>query len=411
MLLLGAGLLIALLVLFQSPDDTTEAPAPPTATARPGSSPPPPAPSGGSLHLALGNPSGATSSSAQPTNYLITRDQYALAYNRDRGIPAWASWHLDESDMGSVERYAGQFISDTSLPAGWYQVRHGDYSGSGYDRGHMVPSADRTASPEDNTATFILTNIVPQAPANNQGAWADLENHIRDLVRDGNEAYIIAGPQGQIDTLAGGALAVPAAVWKIAVVLPAGANDLARIDAETTVIAVLMPNDDSVEGQRWDAYLTSVGCIEALTGLNLLDALPDPVERALAGDACASGVAVQPGASAGDASQAALSTVIAEVEYNPPGDDLTGEYVLVQNTGTRGASLSGWTLEDEAGAVYDFPAITLAAGAELRVWVQAGTDDARNLYWGRTQPVWNNGGDTATLRDASGNEIDRFAYP
>lgn len=403
-ILVALGLLLALVVLFQSCNEelgqAPPLPAPPTA-APGGGQPPPP---GGSVHLALGNPSGASASSAQPANYLIVRDQYALAYQRDRGIPLWASWHLEMSSMGSVERYSGPFITDGALPAGWYQVRHDDYTGSGYDRGHMVPSADRTASPSDNQATFILSNIVPQAPANNQGPWADLENYLRDRVREGNEAYIVAGPQGEIGRLAGGALAIPAAVWKVAVILPAGENDLARIDTRAELIAVLMPNDNSVEGQRWQDYQTSVGCIESRTGLNLLDALPDPVESALTGVGCAAGVAPVAGG------QGAQGLTIAAVEFNPPGDDLAGEYVLLQNLGAQPVALSGWTLEDAAGAIYDFPAIALEAGAELRVWVQAGADDPANLYWGRTQPVWNNDGDSAVLRDPSGGEVARFDY-
>ena len=48
------------------------------------------------------------------------------------------------------------------------------YSGSGFDRGHNCPSADRTGSTADNTATFLMTNMMPQAPTNNQQTWAHL---------------------------------------------------------------------------------------------------------------------------------------------------------------------------------------------------------------------------------------------
>ena len=60
-----------------------------------------------SRHLALGNPSGAVADLAQPTNYLISRDQYALGYHRDRGMPTWVSWHLQASDLGTTPRYSG----------------------------------------------------------------------------------------------------------------------------------------------------------------------------------------------------------------------------------------------------------------------------------------------------------------
>ncbi len=389
----------ALVLVRALEEQEAEIGSPPAPTL---AGPPQPA---GSVHLALGNPSGAVSDPGQPANYLISRDQYALAYHRDRGTAIWVSWHLQASDLGDVERYSGPFIPDSSLPSGWYQVRHGDYTGSGYDRGHMVPSADRTASPADNQATFILTNILPQAPANNQGPWADLENYLRDQVRSGDEAYIIAGPQGTAGTIAGGAVTVPAAVWKVAVLLPAGENDLARMGRDASVIAVLMPNDQSVEGRSWREYTTSVACIEALTGLDLLDALEDSVEAALAGESCpANGLQPTAPASTGQ------GVTIVMIDYNPPGDDLAGEHVLLQNTGSRAITLTGWTLEDEARTIYTFPSFTLGPGARVRVWVRAGTDDDENLYWGRSQPVWNNSGDVGILRDASGREVARFAY-
>jgi endonuclease G len=408
-LLLALALLLAVLTILQNRQDSQA--LPPTPVPR-GSGAPPRAPEGAGVHLALGNPSGAASDPNQPANYLISRAQYALGYHRDRGIPNWASWHLAASDLGTVERYAGPLIPDTTLPAGWHQVQHRDYTGSGYDRGHLVPSADRTASSGDNEATFILTNIVPQAPANNQGPWAELEDHLRNLVRDGNEAYLIAGPQGTAGVIADGALTVPAAVWKVAVVLPAGDDDLARITPQTSVIAVLMPNDATVEGRPWEEYLTTVGCIEEVTGLDLLAALPDAVETALTGARCPAGSVAQPEQpTVAGVTQGAPGVRIARVEYDPPDDDLAGEYVLLQNGGTEAVTLTGWTLEDAAGVIYTFPVFTLAANAEVRVWVQAGSDAGANLYWGRTQPVWNNSGDTAILRDATGVEMSRFTYP
>ena len=47
-----------------------------------------------SIHLTLGNPSNATGSVNNPTNFLMLKSQYALSYNRDRGEPNWVSWHL-----------------------------------------------------------------------------------------------------------------------------------------------------------------------------------------------------------------------------------------------------------------------------------------------------------------------------
>jgi endonuclease G, mitochondrial len=233
-----------------------------------------------SVHLALGNPSGALADVNNPANYLIVRDQYALSYHRDRGIPNWVSWHLDAGDLGTTDRYSGQFITDTSLPNGWYQVKHSDYTNTGYDRGHMTPSADRTATEADNVATFLMTNIVPQVPAHNRGVWANLEDDSRDLVETGNELYIVAGSTGTAGSIAQGKVTVPAELWKVALVLPAGDNDATRVTTATQVIAVTIPNTTTVVSD-WTTYRTSIDCIEQATGHDFFAVVDDTVEAVI----------------------------------------------------------------------------------------------------------------------------------
>ena len=60
----------------------------------------------------------------------------------------------------------------------------------------MSPSADRTATVTDNSATFFMTNMIPQAPRNNQGAWATLEGYCRSMLSGGYEIYVISGGYG-----------------------------------------------------------------------------------------------------------------------------------------------------------------------------------------------------------------------
>jgi endonuclease G, mitochondrial len=229
------------------------------------------------LHLTMGNPSNATTDVGNPTNYLLARSQYVMSYHRDRGIPNWVSWHLDTSWLGDTPRQ-DDFRADTSLPAGWYQVQHTDYSGSGFDRGHHTPSADRTRSVPDNSSTFLMTNMMPQAPFNNQGPWEELESYCRTLVNQGNELYIIAGGAGAggtgsnggvTTTIAGGHVTVPSVTWKVIIVLPVGNNDVDRVVKTTRVIAVIMPNDQNIGiNTPWRNFRTTVDRVEGLTGLN-----------------------------------------------------------------------------------------------------------------------------------------------
>lgn len=101
--------------------------------------------------LPFGNPSNA--SQTDPNNYLIEKPQYVLSYNRDKGIPNWVSWELNQSWLGEAPR-SNNFRPDDTLPEGWYRVTPNDYTKSGFDKGHMVPSADRSNNPENNAATF-----------------------------------------------------------------------------------------------------------------------------------------------------------------------------------------------------------------------------------------------------------------
>src|SRR5262245_55702066 len=148
-----------------------------------------------SLHLLLGNPSDATADTANANNFLSVRPQYAMSYNRDKGGPNWVSWHLAASDLGEVDR-CDCFAPDARLPSAW-QIRPSDYQGSGYDRGHICPSGDRTDSQANNAAVFVMSNMLPQTKDLNQHVWEKLESYSRSLVKAGDELYIIAGSYGE----------------------------------------------------------------------------------------------------------------------------------------------------------------------------------------------------------------------
>ncbi|MBE9093680.1 DNA/RNA non-specific endonuclease [Tychonema sp. LEGE 07203] len=222
-------------------------------------------------NLLLGNPSNAVPSVASNIdNYLMVKPQYVLSYNSKTKTANWVSWQLNKSWIGAADRQ-DNFRPDDSLPDAWYKVRPNDYTGSGYDRGHIAPSADRTRTETDNSSTFLMTNMMPQVPELNRGLWSDLEDYCRDLVQQGKELYIIAGPVGRKDSIGKKEkIAVPAKNWKVIVVLPRQGLGMQGITADTRTIAVIMPNDASVKGRGWKSFRVSVARIEQETGLNFL---------------------------------------------------------------------------------------------------------------------------------------------
>jgi len=226
-------------------------------------------------HLLPGNPSDAQTNPSYTTNYLKDNIYYKFSYNSAAGTPNWVAWHLQSEDLGSTSRQ-DDFRSDNTLPTAWYRVASTSYSGSGFDRGHNCPSADRTSSVAANSSTFLMTNMIPQAPTLNQGPWAGLEDFTRtNLVGTTNEAWVFmgnygnsggVGSNGAFTTIDNGRIRIPSKVWKVIVVIPKGNGDLLRLTRSATVLCVSMPNDNRLytvaNKNAWRDYLVSVSALE-----------------------------------------------------------------------------------------------------------------------------------------------------
>ncbi len=243
----------------------------------------------GNINLLMGNPSQATSSPGNAENYLIARPQYALSYSKNKGIPNWVSWELNSTWLGDARR-TGSFAPDQELPPNWEQIKPSEYTGSGFDRGHMTNSEDRSRSPEDNAQTFLMTNILPQSPDNNQGPWVQLENYSRQLVRAGKELFIISGGHGQGGigknglkaTVGQGKVLVPAVTWKVILVLDTPNSGVAGVNKNTRTIAVIMPNKQGIKNDPWQQYQTSVQEVEKLTGYKFFTSVPEEIRSTIA---------------------------------------------------------------------------------------------------------------------------------
>ena len=231
-------------------------------------------------------------------NYLMEKPQFTISYNNESLNPNWVAWHLGLADLGEADR-SDSFRPDTELPEGWYAVRKNDYKFTyyGFDRGHICPSADRTATKEDNNMTFLMTNMVPQSPDNNRIVWVALEKFEREQVLQGKEAYIFAGPYGRGGTGDKGyfeeisiklkdgrelAITVPSHTWKIILFMPEGENDFERAVTEGVceILAVNVPNEKGCgKNGSWQQYVCSVNYIEEITGYDFFELLPDDVEE------------------------------------------------------------------------------------------------------------------------------------
>ena len=179
------------------------------------------------LQMQLGNPSGATADTNNHDHYLIQRPVEAMDYSDHLAQPNWASWDLTSGDTGSSGR-SSSFFTDTNLPPTFFWLP-GDptnpFSGTGYDRGHMCPSGDRTTNTTYNDMVFFMSNIIPQASSQNEGIWANFEGQCRTYADAGNELLITCGPSSfTTNKLYSNHVTIPDYTWKIAVVVPLSAG-------------------------------------------------------------------------------------------------------------------------------------------------------------------------------------------
>ena len=229
-----------------------------------------------SIHLALGEPRDLDPSD----DVVVDHGVFVVSYNPTKLVPNWVAWRLVAEDLGAVER-SNRFHADPMLPANMPGPRPRDYTRSGYDRGHMCPSGDRTASSTANDETFVMTNMEPQLHALNVGPWKGLEEFERRLARDGKQVFVVAG--GIFDSasaILAGREAVPRATFKVIVVLDRGAGAGAVSD-RTTTYAVIMPNSTAVSGTRWSQYLVSIDEVERQSGYDFLSGVPEAIQRVI----------------------------------------------------------------------------------------------------------------------------------
>jgi hypothetical protein len=114
--------------------------------------------------------------------------------------------------------------------------------------------------------------------------------------------------------------------------------------------------------------------------------------------------------------QAGLGVVISKIYYDSPGSDtgsnssLNAEYVTLKNLRGTAQKITGWTIRDPQGHVYTFPATTIKANSTVTLRSGSGTDGISTRYWQQSWYVWNNTGDTATLKTSNGATVDTCKY-
>ncbi|AWL09067.1 Nuclease [Aquirufa nivalisilvae] len=195
------------------------------------------------------NISGA--STASTTNYLQVKKGYVMSYDGVQGKANWVAWTLTASDIGEVPR-SNRFRQDEDLPRLFKRIEADDYKHSGYDRGHLCNSEDRSSSSFLNAETFQMSNMIPQTPELNRGPWERLEAYCRKLAKRGQKLTIYAGGLGVLDKI-GNEVVIPKYCWKVVV-------------SQEKTWYLLFPNSHELH-PNWQTFATSKTNLEKMTGL------------------------------------------------------------------------------------------------------------------------------------------------
>lgn len=204
---------------------------------------------------------------------VVSHSYYTVGYNSDAKNPEWVAYQLTKKEVldKDYER-TGDFRPDTKVSSGTALPE--DYRGTGYDRGHLIPAADRAFSMQAMSETFLMSNMSPQVPGFNRGIWKELEQNVRDWARKNDKLYVVTGPvlaqraKGTIGKV--NKVLVPRSFYKVI---------LDYSGPEIKAIGFILPNADS--DNELEDYVRSIDEIELATGLNFFPKLSKAEEKTL----------------------------------------------------------------------------------------------------------------------------------
>lgn len=199
----------------------------------------------------------------------LERLGYSLSYNSHYKTPNWVAWELTRKEVQGKEERKDKFVPDPDLPEP--RVVHADYTGSGYDRGHMAPAADMKWSKQAMQESFYMSNICPQNQKLNRDDWGDLEEICRKWAKKYGTVHIACGPiydQKNPKRIGKNRVAVPDRFYKVVLIYN-----------RKNPIAMGFLFDNKAHHQAISKYMVSVDSVESVTGMDFFSRLPDEVEN------------------------------------------------------------------------------------------------------------------------------------
>lgn len=197
---------------------------------------------------------------------ILNNGDFLIGYSDYQSNPLWVAYKLQLPLKSSHGKRPSGFDSDWRS---FLRVKHSDYTGSGFDRGHLAPNyaIAKTYGRSAQLKTFLMTNISPQKPSLNRGAWKELEIHIVDKWLAENQVLWIqtGGIFKTENRLKNTFIAIPDAFYKI----------IATYDSDDQIrIIAFVLSQSTGKNANFEDYVVSVDFIEEHTGLDFFADLP-----------------------------------------------------------------------------------------------------------------------------------------
>ena len=212
---------------------------------------------------------------------------YSIYYDASNMMAHWVAYPLNSALHGSGSRTDQWELKDPKIPYAYQPYTEKGWNVSGYDRGHMLPSADRVTDDAANGQTFYPTNMSVQIGSGfNQSIWADLEGRVRVWSDGCDTLYVVTGAVPSagkfITDRAGNRVNVPEAYYKAVLEYKSTAPEARRY----TGIAVYLEHKkyDKPSGtDPWKSTISansmSISDLEDKVGINFFINLPEDYQK------------------------------------------------------------------------------------------------------------------------------------
>ena len=197
----------------------------------------------------------------------VKHTYYTLSYSEENEQAYWVYYELTPQLISGTQSRTDDFRADPMVSTGSASLA--DYSGSGYDRGHLCPAADMTLNKTSMSETFYLSNMSPQLAGFNRGIWSSLEEQVRKWALDYSKLYVVTGPifKDNIASIGINKVTVPGYFYKV------------LYDGKSRMIGFILPNASS--SKSLVQFTVKVDEIEQKTGIDFFSGLDDKLENQL----------------------------------------------------------------------------------------------------------------------------------